>query len=362
MKKIVILLFIIAIIFSSCTNTLDEISNKIWKGELILVDNKKVLSDIIVKISNDTMFVYSNAIFGSKRDTLIITDNKNDTLFLKNNDENIKLKYSQIKNENSVKLLFEGNGFVFEMSGIETSDINNNLISFYNNYVVPVNSYMYLDNTYKGFVKKDKGNKELSEVKFKIKSDTLFIFANAIFGANNDTLFLKEFNESDTAFKYTNNNNEEFELKLSKDNLSNNYLLIGTDFIIEYNVYNNDIFLSEELKFYNNQIVPRFSYMYLDGAYEGEAELEDPMSALFMGSSFGNYHIKLVFIDNNEVKLFQSLGIFTDKPQIVKYIYEGDYVKLQTKALKFNKYRISDFGRKLVFQDNVSNAILYKIY
>jgi hypothetical protein len=133
-------------------------------------------------------------------------------------------------------------------------------------------------------------------------------------------------------------------------------------------VSNLDIKAPNGLDFYKHIDVPREAVMYLDGAYEGDFEMENQAADLFV-SSIGGIKIKLVFIDDFKVKVYvKSLAadMFSDSPkakyEIVSYKVIGNRLILENNKSKATRIEVKNNGETLVFASDEMNAILHKLY
>jgi competence protein ComGF len=224
--------------------------------------------------------------------------------------------------------------------------------------------------TWEGEIFRKNDNKELSDVKFKMSNDTLFLFSNAIFGSENDTLILLKFVENDLTFTYKSLNENTFSFKLihEVDSESENLYFIGNDYYIVLEVSDLDLKDSGSLSFYEDRAVPRESFMYLDGAYEGKVEMENQLSNYLL-AEMGGVSMKLVFIDGFKVKIYiKSLlaDMFsgTDKAtyDIVNYKITGNTLYLERNKSKAQTIEVKNQGETLVLATDDTNIVMYKIY
>lgn len=223
--------------------------------------------------------------------------------------------------------------------------------------------------TWGGQIYRFKDDKKLSEVKLKMQDDTIFVYANAIFGANNDTLLFVKYDVNDSVFTYKNTQGETilFKSKYLEQNNQENLYFSGVDFYLVLNVSNVDISSPGVLDFYQHITVPRESYMYLDGAYEGQMEMENDFKNYIFQEGLG-FKIKMVFEDGFKVRtIFNGTGLYTGifalgsdpDVKVEKYTIKGDKIYVGGKGVGI---KIADYGSKLVWQDDEFNIILRKIY
>jgi hypothetical protein len=146
-------LAVLAIVLSSCSGLTDQFKNKTWEGQVIRANDQKELSDVRLKFTNDTLYIYSNAIFGADNDTLLIqsVNNKDSSLVVKNTDGIISTIYFNFKTTTHKETLYiYGTDYYIALvkSSIEIGQPD--AISFYKNRSVPRDAYMYLYGTYEG--------------------------------------------------------------------------------------------------------------------------------------------------------------------------------------------------------------------
>lgn len=212
---------------------------------------------------------------------------------------------------------------------------------------------------YKGISKQN----PISKVALKISNDTLFLFSNAIFGADNDTLIIKE---NDNGISYESINGEIFNhlnINLMYPDPNNKEREVLHVFSIE----SNDMFeiwldpslrdISDEgmLDFYENRQVPRQLYKYLEGIYEGKARFNNATTGLFLSQS-GGIEVKVTFLPNWQLQmcvkslLFSLFSSAPAKPHctVLDYHIEGDKIILDNSKSGIKELQISDYGRQLL--------------
>lgn len=222
--------------------------------------------------------------------------------------------------------------------------------------------------TWSGKIYRAEDRKELSEVKLKFSNDTLYLFSNAIFGAENDTLLIIESDQyhNDSILLIQSINSKESDnyfsdvliYKYEKKDVHDRLVITGCDFYITLVQDINDIFAPNALTFYKSIKVPKLAYMYLEGAYEGESEFENDILNLFSMLSFANAKVKFIFLDDFRVKVFGSLSFFSGV-DIFNYTVIGNSIFLGKEK---KEWRVVDNGRKIVLQTEKLNITLQKIY
>lgn len=223
---------------------------------------------------------------------------------------------------------------------------------------------------WEGQIYRSRDDKELSDVVLKMGDDTLLVYANAIFGAGNDTLLQAGYDEKDSVFTFRNQKGENFQFKLvvEPDSKNPGLYFVGPDYYMvlrESSINLNDKYA---LSFYRDMDVPRDANMYLDGAYEGEVEMENQFSDLFL-AGIGGISVKIVFIDHFKLKIYiKSLlvDMFSGsaKPQyeIVDYKILGNKLIFQHNKSKAKNIEVRNNGETLVLATDKMNVVMHKIY
>jgi len=223
--------------------------------------------------------------------------------------------------------------------------------------------------TWSGQIYRLYDEKQLSDVRLKMSNDTLYLFSNAIFGSNNDTLILDNYKEKDSTFTYHsfNGNRFLFKFRYTQSDKTENLYLIGNDYFIFLIPSVFDIKNKKVLDFYRNITVPRDAYMYLDGTYKGDIEMENSFADLLL-TRMGGASIKMVFLDGFQVKIFFK-SLFTDmfasssKPsfEIVDYRFDGNILILDKNKSKARRIEVKDDGETLVLETDALNVVMHKI-
>jgi hypothetical protein len=168
----------------------DKIKNRTWEGQIYRTKDNKKLSDVKLKIAKDTMYIFSNAIFGSGNDTLtLVSDNEKDSTFIYKNIEGnqITLNYKYKQTDKAEILYLIGNDFYIVL-GISSIDISApKALDFYMNINVPRDAEMYLDGAYEGTVEFENQLlnvfSQYSELELKIKLVFLDNFKVKVYGS-----------------------------------------------------------------------------------------------------------------------------------------------------------------------------------
>ena len=200
--------------------------------------------------------------------------------------------------------------------------------------------------SWEGQIYRLRDNKELSDVRLKMINNSMYVFSNAIFGADNDTLTLLSNNNQDSTCIFTNKLGKQFSIKyaLGTGADSTKLNLIGDNFYILLVKSSIDLFSLDLSDLYLNIAVPRDPDMYLDGGYEGTVEFENPLVNMF-STSVGAAKIKLVFLANFKVKMYAS-AILNNSAKVLPYKMNGGKIFIGTS--KENGGKLYKEGLKIV--------------
>lgn len=223
--------------------------------------------------------------------------------------------------------------------------------------------------TWSGQIYRMSDEKELSNVWLKMSKDTLYLFSNAIFGAENDTLIFENYNGKDSVLTYNSliGNRFAYKFRHVKTDDSENLILIGNDYFVYLISSGFDIKDQDVLDFYRNISVPRDAYMYLDGTYKGELEMENSFSDLLLGS-MGGASVKMLFLEGFQVKiffrsLFADMFASSSEPsyEIADYTVEGNKLILESNKSKARTVEVKDYGETLILETDALNVVMHKI-
>jgi len=224
--------------------------------------------------------------------------------------------------------------------------------------------------TWEGQVYRFDDDKQLSDVKLKMSNDTLYLYSNAVFGAENDTLILQQFDKKDSTFTYNSiaGSTFSFNFKLKTEKNTETLYFIGDDYYLVLGCSNSDLGKAGSLDFYRNMDVPREVFMYLDGAYEGNIEMENQVGEMFL-SDMGGIKMKLVFVDGFKVRVYVKNLLFEvlsvgKRPayELVDYKIKGNKLILNRNKAKANIIEVRNAGELLVMATDKLNVIMHKIY
>ena len=204
-------------------------------------------------------------------------------------------------------------------------------------------------------------NLKLSDAKMRISNDTLFMYSNALFGADNDTLKINSINLKDSTISLLSNSaNLTFNMNFIYNDKSKTINLFNPDFNVMLKQTLSNIFTNEDLSFYKNIIVPTNSAYYLDGAYKGKVEAENGLENMFLQAMRG-IEIKLTFLENFKVKQ-SGYGFLTSSSQVNDYYIKGDKLYIIDGKKEISPYTIKNNGGALVNQSDALSIVLKKVY
>jgi hypothetical protein len=146
-------LLLISVALSSCTGLVDQFKNKTWEGQLVRYDDLKVLSAVRLKFTDDTLYIFSNAIFGAGNDTLIIqsVNKKDSSMVLKNHIGGIiTINFDYRDDNNKERLMINGQDYFIHLIKSKVDISQPGALDFYKDYSVPIEAYMYLNGAYEG--------------------------------------------------------------------------------------------------------------------------------------------------------------------------------------------------------------------
>ena len=217
--------------------------------------------------------------------------------------------------------------------------------------------------TWEGLLYRHDDDKELSKVKFKMSNDSLFVFANAIFGSERDTLLLFHTIPKDSSFSYRYGEGKdetiEFLLEYKVKDREERLLLYNPDFYMVLQVAQFDVSQPKQIDFYWNKPVPLTAYMYLDGTYEGKIEWENQLLDLFSDSSIGPMKFKYIFLEEFKVRVFSSAMWFNDS-KVYPYTINGN--RIYCNGFPKSGLQVVDQGLRLVSQDEEMNLVMRRVY
>ncbi len=226
----------------------------------------------------------------------------------------------------------------------------------------------FKEQTWQGHLYRSNDQKELSEVLLRFTDDSLYIYSNAVFGAENDTLAIQQVNKKDSSMVLKNKQGVSITIyfQLEEKQHKETLYIFSNDYYISLEKGNTDISQPGTLDFYRNKIVPREAAYYLDGTYVGQLQMENQLQNAFL-ASVGGFGVKLIFMDNFKVKVYsqcfmlQMYSGFDTKSQVMDYIIKNGKIYIKGSS-KISELEIREGGSLLVMQNDETNLVLQKVY
>lgn len=344
MKRIFTLL-ILSLVFVVTGCTKDNISGRIWSGELIRTEDRKSLSEVCLRLSGDTLQIYSNAVFGLGNDTLrCIRHQKERYTFVSADGTEFLMNFAWSGDpEKGVEFLeVTGPDYLIRLAPSVESDFTPEMLSFYKRQQVPLETSHYFSGRWSGEIIRVSDEKSLSPVCVDFVGDTLKVFANAIFGKRNESLIFDGY--YDNAYHFS---NDEGVFALSPDRSGNHLILTGDNFLLSLEPLVEE--WDDAIAFYKAYDVSRNPNDYLFGSYYGEGVGRVPSaSAMFYlyGLSPQLMDVKICvaldFLEGNRMRLTYDLR-FMDPQMILLLSLTGAKASdAAIKDSKIYKYKIED--------------------
>lgn len=339
MKRLFIQLLALSIsVITGCST--DPVPDRIWCGDLYRMEDGERLSEVCMKLSGDTLRIYSNAIFGADNECLFCRANqKSDYLFVNATGDEFPMKFTySIDQETAETLFVEGPDYRMVLHPASDETFAPELLAFYKHRPVPSQAALYFSGRWTGDIVRSRDGQRLSAVCVEYCADTLQVYANAIFGKQNEVLLCTGFH--DGAYHYANGASTEFRLRPARQ--GENISLFGSDFSMELAPLQGD--WQAARAFYKSQNVPRNADSYLFGTYVGRTKggvpLANTLGIMFgMQSGFMDMQIiaTLSFSEGNRCKC--TTEILWDDPQIsTMLIMSGKDIR--EKSSKIYKYKV----------------------
>lgn len=236
MKRMVAYAAFMLLLFSGCSKS--PLVGRIWEGELYRNSDGAKLSDVCLKMTPDSLYIYSNAIFGADNEALELVDrNKTEYVFRNIGGERYMMNFDYRKDANEAEILsIDGSDYKMVLSPAEGDTFTPEQLAFYSDKRVAPRGDLYFAGRWMGEIFRIRDNQRLSSVGLEFTGDTMRVYSNAIFGKSNEKLYNADFEKG--AFVYTNSARDEFRLKPEYD--GNSILLQGDDFYIDVQPFDGD--------------------------------------------------------------------------------------------------------------------------
>ncbi len=349
MKKLWIQLLALSVsVMSGCST--DPVADRIWCGDLYRTADDECLSEVCLKLSGDTLRIHSNAIFGADNEWLLCRKcQKSDYLFVGAAGCEFPMKFTYSADQETTEtLLVEGADYRMVLHPAFDETFTPELLAFYKPRSVPSQAALYFSGRWTGNIIRSRDKQQLSAVCVEYRSDTLNVYANAIFGKENEVLLCTGFHDGE--YYYVNSTGTEFRLRPAWQN--GNLSLSGSDFSMQLTPLQGD--WQAARAFYKSQNVPRSADSYMFGTYIGRTKGGIPLANM-MGVLFGMQQgfmdiqltVTLSFLENNRCKC--TTEILWDDPQIATMLVMSGQ-DIREKSSKIHKYKVE--GNRVILDQN----------
>lgn len=350
MKKLFYLAsFITTLFFTSCSTV--PIEDRIWVGKLCRISDNNKLSDVCLKIKDDSLTIYANAIFGSDNERLICLNKRGENYVFTNGTGqqfDMTFLYSHNDETGDEQLSVIGSDYAMYLNPITDNNFSQEILSFYLPIPAPPTAELYLSGRWKGEIVRKRDNQELSPICIEYGENTIQIYANAIFGKTNERLtYIGYFNDE---YHYINDAEELFAMRPIIQNGC--VIMEGDDFkIILTQQYGESGNWEEACSFYKGLEVPRNADGYIFGSYSGKSIIRFPqadiMGLLFgLGQGFSNFQMTMtfVFLEDNQCRITTEIKALSSGMQMMAILGGSTGAE---KDVEIKKYKV--VGNKLIF-------------
>ena len=217
-------------------------------------------------MTSDSLYIYSNAIFGADNERLSFVEQKeNEYTFLNAKGDRYVMNFDYRKEEtNAESLSIIGPDYKISLLPLESNMFTSEGLAFYHKKRVAPCAEHYFSGRWYGKIIRTSDNQSLSNICMEFIGDTLHIYSNAIFGYSNEELYNIDFENG--AFVYANASDEKFQLKPRYNGTA--ISLTGDDFHIEVEPFEGE--WDEAMAFYQKRKVPRNADFYFSGRWHGK--------------------------------------------------------------------------------------------
>lgn len=153
----------------------DPVADRIWCGDLYRMADGERLSEVCMKLSGDTLRIYSNAIFGADNECLFCRANqKSDYLFVDATGDEFPMKFTySVDQETAETLLVEGPDYRMVLRPASDETFAPELLAFYKHRPVPSQAALYFSGRWTGDIVRSRDGQRLSAVCVEYRADTL---------------------------------------------------------------------------------------------------------------------------------------------------------------------------------------------
>lgn len=288
----------------SCGNS-NPLTGKLWFGEIIRVKDSQVLSPIVLDFKGENLKVYANAIFGSSRTDFTLNSENDNQYFYANKEKNIFLVV-EINQDNSITISPNQGGKFYANAIVDEKQSKKFVDNQYENKEKSFNPENYLSGTsYEGFLYRKFDNTKLSKIVLVGNNDTIKVFSNAIFGANNVVLNNVGFHKGLDCFKYKTNEHKDILIYSSDNGLK----IEGNDFYAVLDpIYSSNI----DCSFYINKKVSNNPSHYPTPGNVYSGNLTSTKREMAEAMTMYTFNATVSFIDESNMTLNLKAGINKD--------------------------------------------------
>lgn len=345
-----------AVLLNSCGSSRRlPYEGRIWSGFLYRSSDSARLSPVCLRLSNDTLNIYSNALFGRSLEMMPCrrTSDSAYVAFLPNAGVEFPMEFRYTAPDSLTReaLCIDGTDYWMELWPTTDSVFTAERLSFYRAREVPRDPALYVDGIWCGALFRLRDGAMLSPVCLQFTPDTLFAYSNALFGQGNHLLTYRGY--SDGKFYYTGSQGE-MALEPRWDNgtlnLQNDYLQMRLQ------PYTGSI--RKALSFYREREVPSNIEAYLIGTYAGLTYGSVPQMntvSELLGGPSDLFTLRMVLVltfleggrvgiqtdgeflcsDEEFYRIFECEKPETYDSEVQSYDFDGRYLTIGTHRLEF---------------------------
>lgn len=357
MKNLFYLLISAILLFmtSSCGTT--PIEDRIWVGKLNRISDCSELSDVCLKIRNDSLIIYSNAIFGSDNERLVCLNKKKSSYTFGSDTGrqfDMTFLYSKDDETGDEILSVAGVDYTMYLNPVDGDDFSQEMLDFYLPVPAPPTAALCFSGRWSGEIVRTRDNQILSPVCVEYDESSVRVYANAIFGKLNEILIYAGF--FDDEFHYMNAAGEQFAMRpILQDG---QMVMEGDDFRMILSRHSGD--WDDACSFYKGREVPRSANGYMFGSYSGKSVIRFPQADV-MGMLFGleqgfsdfQITVSLVFIEDNRCRMTTEVKALGSEVQMMMALFGGS---AGSKDVEVKTYKV--VGNKLIVGENDEFIIL----
>lgn len=310
---------------------------RLWEGTLYRSADDKALSEVCLILSDDTLRIYSNAIFGSGNDTLVCQHRRAGKYTFAGHtgtDFTMEFKYGKEKGRETEELCVYGPDYRISLHPAAASDWTSDLPAFYRNREVPVDASLYFSGRWVGEIRRTRDGQLLSKACAEFGQDSLTIYSNAIFGKKNSSLFNAGYRNE--AFRCIGGSHE---FMLRPRYQDDRLILAGEDF--ELSLFPCDSLWDEYLSLYKGYDVSTRADDYLFGTYQGSS-VGRIKNAGMLFAMFGmapnamdmRIRMTLTFLEGNRVQMTNE-GSMVNRDMQMLTMLSGSTGETDTSILKY---------------------------